>query len=37
VARDPFDRLLIAQAMAEGVRLVSGDAALDAYPVRRIW
>lgn len=35
--RDPFDRLLIAQAMSEGVRLVSGDAALDAYPVRRLW
>jgi PIN domain nuclease of toxin-antitoxin system len=35
--RDPFDRLLIAQAMCEGVPIVSGDAALDAYPVSRIW
>jgi PIN domain nuclease of toxin-antitoxin system len=35
--RDPFDRLLIAQAMCEGVPIVSGDAALDAYLVSRIW
>ncbi len=35
--RDPFDRLLIAQAMVEGVPLLSADANLDAYPVTRIW
>ena len=35
--RDPFDRLLVAQAMSEGVPLVSGDAALDAYPITRLW
>jgi PIN domain nuclease of toxin-antitoxin system len=35
--RDPFDRLLIAQAMVEGIPLVSGDAALDAYPITRMW
>lgn len=35
--RDPFDRLLIAQAICEGVPIVSGDAAFDAYPVARIW
>jgi PIN domain nuclease of toxin-antitoxin system len=35
--RDPFDRLLIAQAMCEGVPVVSADAAFDAYPVSRIW
>jgi PIN domain nuclease of toxin-antitoxin system len=34
---DPFDRMLIAQAMCERLDLVSDDAALDAYPVRRIW
>jgi PIN domain nuclease of toxin-antitoxin system len=35
--KDPFDRLLVAQAIAEGVPLVSNDEALDAYPIRRIW
>jgi PIN domain nuclease of toxin-antitoxin system len=35
--RDPFDRLLVAQAMVEGIPLVSGDPALDAYPITRLW
>lgn len=35
--RDPFDRLLVAQAMAEQIPLVSADPALDAYPVTRLW
>lgn len=35
--RDPFDRLLVAQALAEGVPLLSRDAAFDAYGVERIW
>ena len=35
--RDPFDRILVAQAMHEGMRLVSRDEQLDAYPVTRIW
>jgi PIN domain nuclease of toxin-antitoxin system len=35
--RDPFDRLIIAQAMVEGIAVVSGDAAFDAYPVTRLW
>ncbi|HEU4731254.1 MAG TPA: type II toxin-antitoxin system VapC family toxin [Kofleriaceae bacterium] len=35
--RDPFDRLLVAQAMHEGMHLVSCDEQLDAYPVTRIW
>jgi PIN domain nuclease of toxin-antitoxin system len=30
--RDPFDRLLLAQSIAEGMRLVSGDAKLHEYP-----
>ena len=29
---DPFDRLLVAQALVEGVALVTADAALGAYP-----
>jgi PIN domain nuclease of toxin-antitoxin system len=35
--RDPFDRLLIAQAMVEQIPIVSNDSAFDKYPVRRIW
>jgi PIN domain nuclease of toxin-antitoxin system len=35
--RDPFDRLMIAQAMVEQMPIVSGDPALDAYSVRRLW
>jgi PIN domain nuclease of toxin-antitoxin system len=35
--RDPFDRLLVAQAMVEGVPLVSFDSALDPYPITRLW
>jgi PIN domain nuclease of toxin-antitoxin system len=35
--RDPFDRLLVAQAMVEQIPLVSNDTVLDSYPVRRLW
>ncbi|MEW5787937.1 MAG: type II toxin-antitoxin system VapC family toxin [Pseudomonadota bacterium] len=35
--RDPFDRLLIAQAQAEKLVLVSADGAFNDYGVRRIW
>jgi PIN domain nuclease of toxin-antitoxin system len=35
--RDPFDRLLVAQAMHEGMHLVSRDRQLDAYAVTRVW
>ncbi|ARN81077.1 type II toxin-antitoxin system VapC family toxin [Methylocystis bryophila] len=35
--RDPFDRMLIAQAMLEGLALVSNELAFDAYGVRRLW
>ena len=35
--RDPFDRLLIAQATVEQIPIVSGDTAFDAYPVTRLW
>jgi PIN domain nuclease of toxin-antitoxin system len=34
---DPFDRLLVAQALTEGVVLVSADAAFDPYGVTRLW
>jgi PIN domain nuclease of toxin-antitoxin system len=35
--RDPFDRMLVAQAMAEGMRLVSGDANIARYGVPVVW
>lgn len=35
--RDPFDRMLIAQAMVEQVPVLSTDRMFDMYPVLRIW
>ena len=35
--RDPFDRMLIAQAELEDVALVSDDKVFDDYGVRRFW
>jgi PIN domain nuclease of toxin-antitoxin system len=35
--RDPWDRLIAAQAMEEGLPLLSTDAAFDAAGVKRIW
>jgi len=35
--RDPFDRLLIAQAQVEGISNLSADAALDPYGISRRW
>jgi len=35
--RDPFDRLLVAQALTERLPLLSADVALDAYGVQRLW
>jgi PIN domain nuclease of toxin-antitoxin system len=34
---DPFDRMMIAQAMVEAISIVSADTAFDAYPVTRLW
>lgn len=35
--RDPFDRMLIAQAMLEDLTLVSNEKAFDLYGVTRLW
>lgn len=35
--RDPFDRMLCAQALVHGLTIVTPDAAFDPYGVRRIW
>jgi len=35
--KDPFDRMIIAQALVEQVPVVSIDEALDAYGITRLW
>jgi PIN domain nuclease of toxin-antitoxin system len=35
--RDPFDRMLIAQAMVENIPIISADRVFDAYQIRRLW
>lgn len=35
--RDPFDRLIAATALVEGLTVVSADAAFDAYGLTRLW
>jgi len=35
--RDPFDRLLIAQAQVEDMTLISADSMFDRYPVQLLW
>lgn len=34
---DPFDRMLVAQALVEDLELVSGDERIRRYPVRTLW
>jgi len=34
---DPFDRMLIAQALTENLELITADAAVRAYPVPVMW
>jgi PIN domain nuclease of toxin-antitoxin system len=35
--RDPFDRMLVAQAQAEDLALVSNEEVFDGYGINRIW
>jgi PIN domain nuclease of toxin-antitoxin system len=35
--RDPFDRILIAQAMNYSLDIVSGDSKFDLYSIQRVW
>jgi len=35
--RDPFDRLLIGQALEEGLIMIGGDSPFDSHGCRRIW
>lgn len=34
---DPFDRLIIAQAMSENLKLISKDSIFKKYPVNLVW
>jgi PIN domain nuclease of toxin-antitoxin system len=35
--RDPFDRMIAAQALAEDIPILSADAKLDSFGITRIW
>jgi len=37
IHRDPFDRLIISQAIAENVPVISCDSTFQQYPVNTIW
>jgi PIN domain nuclease of toxin-antitoxin system len=37
VHKDPFDRMLVAQAQIESLVIVSNDEQLDGYGVSRVW
>jgi PIN domain nuclease of toxin-antitoxin system len=35
--QDPWDRMLIAQAQAEGLALVTNESLFDEYGISRVW
>ena len=35
--KDPFDRILIAQAKAEGLPLLTNESAVGEYPIETLW
>jgi PIN domain nuclease of toxin-antitoxin system len=35
--KDPFDRMLIAQAQAENLPVITNERVFEAYGVRRLW
>jgi PIN domain nuclease of toxin-antitoxin system len=37
VHRDPFDRIIIAQAITESLLVISSDDVFAKYPVKRVW
>lgn len=37
IHKDPFDRMLIAQAEIEGCALVSNERLFDRYGIERVW
>ncbi len=37
IHKDPFDRMIVAQALAEGMVVVSSDAVFERYSVKVLW
>ena len=37
VHRDPFDRIIVTQAVVESLPILSIDSLLDGYPIQRVW
>lgn len=37
IHRDPFDRMLVAQALSEGLSIVTGDRQLEGYSAPLLW
>jgi PIN domain nuclease of toxin-antitoxin system len=37
IHRDPFDRIMIAQAITEDMPIVTSDNVFEQYPVKRLW
>ena len=37
IHRDPFDRILVAQALEEGLAIVTRDRMIPQYPVQTVW
>ena len=37
VHKDPFDRMMIAQALAEGIPIATGDPVFAGYGVQVVW
>jgi PIN domain nuclease of toxin-antitoxin system len=37
IHRDPFDRMLICQAIEHGLTIVTNDRAIMAYPIKTLW
>jgi PIN domain nuclease of toxin-antitoxin system len=35
--RDPFDRIIIAQAITENINVISSDGIFGLYPVKQLW
>jgi len=35
--KDPFDRMLIAQAQAENMAIISNEAVFESYGINRLW
>jgi PIN domain nuclease of toxin-antitoxin system len=35
--KDPFDRMLVAQALTENLAILSKDDRFDAYEIKRVW